>query len=207
MKPEVSAEEALEEKEAKWAKAREVPAVDDESESYSYGEEENDCSVDWGSDDDADRRSRTLEGRQPAVESKGYLELEARIADPASASSTADIRPDPAGASGTAGAQADPASSAGRFGTADRRKAIEEDIKEHEAVVCPRCDAGNATWRLTCHRCGLERPNPKSMETHVAPIVIKRRARKKAKPKARRGVRHKTGGNRKLVGVSWFPEF
>ena len=58
VKPEVSVEEALEEKGAKWAKGREVPAVDDESESYSYEdysyedysyeEEEDDCSVDWG---------------------------------------------------------------------------------------------------------------------------------------------------------------
>ena len=90
VKPEVSVEEALEEKGAKWAKGREVPAVDDESESYSY----EDYSYD--------------------LKSAGYLALEARIANPARASSTVDIQPDPAGASGTAGAQA--ASSAGPLG-------------------------------------------------------------------------------------------
>ena len=40
MKAEVSAEEALGEREARWTKAREVPA-DDESESYSYEEDED----------------------------------------------------------------------------------------------------------------------------------------------------------------------
>ena len=74
MKAEVSAEEALGEREARWTKAREVPA-DDESESYSYEEDEEECSADWEGDD-ADRRSRTPEGRRPGVilKSKGYLE-------------------------------------------------------------------------------------------------------------------------------------
>ena len=97
---------------------------------------------------------------------------EARLADPAGVGNTADAQPGPTGAPGTADnqdapapgsasgtadasgpadTQADPASSAGRSDTASRRKAIEEDIKEHGAVVCPRCDARNATWRLKCY--------------------------------------------------------
>ena len=203
VKAEVSAEEALGEKEAKWAKAREVPGTDDESGSYSYEEDEGECSVDWGGDD-ADRRSRTPEGRRPGVilKSKGYLELEARMADPAGEGSAADTQPGtagasgttdtqdaqvPAGASGTADSQANPASSAGRLDTASRRKAIEEDIKEHGAVVCPRCDARNATWRLKCYRCGLERPNPKD-------IVREHGDRRSTRGKKRGGKKNRGAG-------------
>ena len=208
VKAEVSAEEALGEKEAKWAKAREVPA-DDESESYSYEEDEEECSVDWRGDD-ADRRSRTPEGRRPGVilKSKGYLELEARLADPVGVDNTADTQPGPAGApgtadtqdapapasasgtvdaSGTADTQANPASSAGRSDTASRRKAIEEDIKEHGTVVCPRCDARNATWRLKCYRCSLERPNPKD-------IVREHGDRRSTRGKKRGGKKNRGGG-------------
>ena len=235
VKAEVSAEEALGEKEAKWAKAREVPGTGDESGSYSYEEDEGECSVDWGGDD-ADRRSRTPEGRRPGVilKSKGYLELEARMADPAGEGSAADTQPGtagasgttdtqdaqvPAGASGTADSQANPASSAGRLDTASRRKAIEEDIKEHGAVVCPRCDARNATWRLKCYRCGLERPNPKrhSPRAWRSPQYPWKEAGRQEEPWDRPG--RKRGRKRGLdsdsklvavtglVGVPWFPKF
>ena len=192
---EQSAEEALREKGAHWAKQREILS---EEYSYEYETEESseteeekgrETSVDWGGSEPGHNRSRSPPNRAPAVVLKSQKSVEEERREAGSATLSAEASPArPTEPSGTPPGKGK-GEKGSRSSTNDRRAAIAAEIEAHGSIQCPRCKHDNAVWRVRCYKCGLERADKEA-------VLAEHGDRRAVRARGKRG----GGGKKKPAG-------